>query len=104
MRLIANSVFPLPDGSRAVPGAEISADSELCAEWVSKGFAYFVPDEDTPVFKRLSEENDEDNPIFELLSEKNNEDIPTPASSTPKKAFSARNKTAEKSAKKQVKK
>lgn len=45
MRLIANSVFPLSDGSRAVPGAEISADSELCGEWISKGFAYFIADD-----------------------------------------------------------
>lgn len=46
MRLIANSVFLLSDGSRAVPGAEISADSELCGEWISKGFAYFIADDE----------------------------------------------------------
>ena len=47
MKLIANSVFKLPDGNMTVPGAEIPADSEKVAEWVNKGFAYFVEGEAT---------------------------------------------------------
>lgn len=47
MKLIANSVFKLPDGNMTVPGAEIPADSEKAAEWVDKGFAYFAEGEAT---------------------------------------------------------
>ncbi len=45
MKLIANSVFKLPDGNMTVPGAEIPVDSEKASEWVDKGFAYYTEGE-----------------------------------------------------------
>lgn len=45
MKLIANSVFQLPDGTKTVPGAEIPSHPDKTSEWVSKGFAYFVDGE-----------------------------------------------------------
>ena len=47
MKLIANSVFKLPDGNMTVPGAEIPVDSEKASEWVDKGYAYYVEGEST---------------------------------------------------------
>lgn len=45
MKLIANSVFLLPDGNKSVPGTEIPYDDKKAPEWINKGLAYLVEGE-----------------------------------------------------------
>lgn len=59
MKLIANSVFSLPDGNKSVPGNEIPYDEKKASEWINKGLAYLVEGDPSFVFEEENPENEE---------------------------------------------
>lgn len=121
MKLIANSVFKLPNGNTTVPGIEIPYDNAKASEWISKGLAYLVESEAAAIAAPepplepdgTAEENPENSSATPEQSDVTVEQTDDPATKTANKGISAAKKIASNgskavqkkpAAKKQVKK